>query len=262
MYNTEDMVWAIGATAGPLLATAVLAVHGWRLAYVLLGFSFLPLIVLVWRLDVPDGIENEQELELGEIRPLFAHPTVASMAVAMLLIRVHRGRYLHLAPVLREPVAPTLGGKPLAVRVPRDVHPGTALFGWATDRFSNLDLVLGSAIVAVGALYVAFVLTTGYPMLGAVLVIGFLVAGMFPTLLAWATNAFPQYSGPMGAVALGTSSIGFLIFPATMGVVADVYRVQTAMQLLVAVMAAPRGRNGRDQAPPRCGRHAPARYLI
>jgi len=129
MYNTEDMVWAIGATAGPLLATAVLAVHGWRLAYVLLGFSFLPLIVLVWRLDVPDGIENEQELELGEIRPLFAHPTVASMAVAMLLFRVHRGRYLHLAPVLREPVAPTLGGKPplsgyLAMYIPGRLFSG------------------------------------------------------------------------------------------------------------------------------------------
>jgi fucose permease len=238
MFNVEDMVWAIGATIGPLLATAVLAVDGWRLAYVLLGLGFLPLIVLVWRLDVPDGIENEQELELGEIRPLLAHPTVASMAVAMLLLAFIEGGIFTWLPYYANQSLPrsvanlSLSGY-LAMYIP-----GRLFFGWATDRFSNLDLVLGAAIVAVGALYVGFVLTTGYPMLGAVLVIGFLVAGMFPTLLAWATNAFPQYSGPMGAVALGTSSIGFLIFPATMGVVADVYRVQTAMQLLVAVMAA------------------------
>ena len=238
IFNVEDMVWAAGATAGPLLATAAIAVDGWRLAYLLLGFGFIPLFVLVWRLGLPEGIENERALSLDEIRPLFTQPVVASMSLAMLLLAfVESGIFTWLPYYAGQSLPRSVANLALSAYLATYI-PGRIFFGWATDRFGNLDLVLGSAVVAVGALYVGFVLTSGYAMLATVLVIGFLVAGMFPTLLAWATNAFPQYSGPMGAVALGTSSLGFLIFPATMGVVAEWYDVGVAMQLLVAVMAA------------------------
>jgi len=73
-------------------------------------------------------------------------------------------------------------------------------------------------------------------LLVAVVGVGLSVAGMFPTLSAWALNRAPGYSGPMTAVATGVSAVGFLIYPPAMGTVAARYGPTAAMGSLVVAM--------------------------
>jgi len=116
--------------------------------------------------------------------------------------------------------------------------PGRYAFSVAAERLDNTDLVLGSAVLAVPLLYVAVAVVRDAALLVAVVGVGLLVAGMFPTLSAWALNRAPGYSGPVTAVALGVSATGFLVYPPAMGAVAARYGPAASMMTLVVVMAA------------------------
>lgn len=237
-FNLQDMVWAIGATLGPVLALAAIEFANWRAAYLLAAVATLPLAVLVYRLDLPASVDAERDLSLSEVASLVRHPTVAWLAAAMLLLSFVEGGFFTWLPYYASDIfgrrAGTLSlAAYLAAYVP-------ARYGFArlADRVPNLDLVLGASVLATVMLTVAFVFARGAGIFVAIIVVGFLVAGMFPTLLARGTNELPEFSGPMNAVALGSSSVGFLTFPATMGVVAEVYSIGTAMRLLIPVMLA------------------------
>lgn len=236
MYNLEDMGWAVGATAGPLLATAALLVAGWRLAYLLLAAAFVPLGALLWRADLPASLDNERRFELGDVTALLGTRTVSVMTAAMLLLSfVESGVFTWLPYFASGSLPRAVANLSLSVFLAAYI-PGRYAFSRAADRADNASLVLAAAVLAVPLLYLAFVVASGALLLVAVLPLGFLVAGMYPTLLAWGTNATPEFSGPVNAIALGTSSVGFLVFPAVMGLVAETYTIATAMQLPVVAM--------------------------
>lgn len=235
IYNLQDMAWAIGAALGPLLATAALVVAGWRLAFVVLACAFVPVVALFWRLEVP-SFAGEEPLEPRELAGLLRTRTVGTMALLMVLLSlVESGIFTWLPYYAGETLPRGVANLSLSLYLAAYV-PGRYAFSRAADRFDNLELVLASAALATAAL-VGFLSASGYAMLGAVAVVGFLVAGMFPTLLAWATNDVPEYSGPVNALAFVASGAGFAVFPAAMGAVAGRYTIGAAMALLAVAMA-------------------------
>ncbi|WP_114575564.1 sugar MFS transporter [Saliphagus sp. LR7] len=229
------MAWAVGATLGPLLATAALVVWGWRLAFLVLACAFVPVVVAFGRLEAP-GFEAEEALAPRELASLLRRPTVGTMALLLVLLSlVEGGIFTWLPYYVGESLPRSVANLSLSLYLAAYV-PGRYAFSRATERVDELALVFASAALATAAL-VGFLSTSGYAMLGAVAVVGFLVAGMFPTLLAWATDHVPEYSGPVNAVAFVASGAGFAIFPAAMGGVAGRYTIGAAMALLAAAMA-------------------------
>jgi MFS family permease len=59
VYNYYDMVWAVGAAAGPLGVVAAVALGSWRLVYAGLAGAVLVVAVLSWRLEVPSVTSSE-----------------------------------------------------------------------------------------------------------------------------------------------------------------------------------------------------------
>lgn len=236
IYNLQDMAWAVGATLGPLLATAALVVANWRLAFLVLACAFVPVVAAFRRLEAP-GFETEEALAPRELASLLRTPTVGTMAPLMLLLSlVEGGIFTWLPYYVGESLPRGVANLSLSLYLAAYV-PGRYAFSRATDRVDELALVVATAALATAAL-VGFLSTSGYAMLAAVAVVGFLVAGMFPTLLAWATDHAPEYSGPVNALAFIASGIGFAVFPALMGGVAGRYTIEAAMALLAVAMAA------------------------
>ncbi len=234
IYNLQDMAWATGASLGPLLATAAIAVGEWRLAYYALGAALLPVAVIFWRLESPD-LEDEEAMAIADLRALLRMPAIGTMGGLMLLLSlVESGMFTWLPYYAGQSLPRGVANLSLSIYLASYI-PGRYVYSVASERIDNLRLVLGSGVLAMGAL-VAFVLVDGYAMLVVVAVVGFLVAGLFPTLLAWATNTVPEYSGPVNALAFVASGVGFMLFPAGMGVVAEAYSLELAMGLLAVAM--------------------------
>ena len=56
-------------------------------------------------------------------------------------------------------------------------------------------------------------------------------------MMAWGTDQVPEYSRPINAVVLTTNQGGFFIFPAIVGVLADLYSIEPAMYVQVLLVA-------------------------
>ncbi|GAB3030845.1 MFS transporter [Natronobiforma cellulositropha] len=234
VYNRQEMVWAIGATLGPLLAVAALALTGWRAAYVVLALAFLPIAVVLWRLEVP-SLDGERALSRADVSGLVRTPAVGTMGgLIFLLSLVESGLFTWLPYYLAGELPQSVASLSLTVFLAAYV-PGRYTFSVAATKVDNLTLVAVSAAVST-ALLAVFIAVGGYASLGVVFLVGFVVSGMFPTLLAWATNTVPEFSGPINALAFGASGTGFMVFPVTMGIFAERYGMTPAMSLLVLAM--------------------------
>jgi len=77
-----------------------------------------------------------------------------------------------------------------------------------------------------------FFLATGYGVLVGLFGVGLALSGIYPTLLAYATEAVPEHSAPVNATASVTSAAGIAGVPAAMGFVISGADVTLAMQLL------------------------------
>lgn len=100
----------------------------------------------------------------------------------------------------------------------------------------NTRVLLGSAIVVLGVLVLTLTSSGGFPMLAGIFVVGFFVSGFFPAMLAWGTNQFPEYSGPINAIGLTSTQAGFFVFPTAVGVLSDIYSIEQAMFIQIAVV--------------------------
>ncbi len=110
--NIQDMVWAVGATVGPVLALAAVEFATWRAACLVAGAATLPLAVLVYRLALPASTAAEQDLSLSEIAELARRPTVAWLAAAMLLLSFVEGGFFRIAYAQCHEPPETAGSEP------------------------------------------------------------------------------------------------------------------------------------------------------
>ncbi|KXA96159.1 hypothetical protein AKJ37_05920 [candidate division MSBL1 archaeon SCGC-AAA259I09] len=69
-----------------------------------------------------------------------------------------------------------------------------------------------------------------------VLMTGFLISGNFPTALALGTEHYPEHSAPINALTLSSSALGLSLFPALIGVIADLYTINMAMLTPIFLM--------------------------
>ena len=237
IFNLYALMWAVGATAGPLVANAVLAVTDWRVTYALLAGVFLLVGVAVTRLDHPEVAGAEQSLTREGLREVLRHPSVRGMALALVVSGGIEGIMFTWLPYYAGNFFPQSTANLLLSGYLVMYIPGRFAYGFLADRLPPLTLVLGLAVLALPVVGLAFLGGTTAALVAGVLGFGLLVAGFFPTLSAFGVSAVPQYSGPVNAIATAANYVGLSAAPVVVGVVADQYTIATGMRLLVPAVA-------------------------
>ncbi|WP_276273524.1 MFS transporter [Haloarcula litorea] len=235
-FSYYDMMWAAGATAGPLLAAAAIAVADWRWAYFALAAAFVPLVVLITRLDTPT-VGGDDPLDLAELRRIGRRPEVGAMAVALFLsVGVEGGLFTWLTTYAGTQLPDTLATVSLSVMLAGYV-PGRLLSGSVAERVGYVRLSVALAALTVPAIWYTFFVADGVALLAGAFAIGLTLSGLYPTLLAYGTEAVPEHSAPVNATASVTASAGIAVVPAAMGFAISGAGVARAMTLLVGLAA-------------------------
>ena len=232
LFGYYDMMWAVGATLGPLAVTAALWVGDWRLAYYVLGASFLPVVALVWYLPSPSVDGGDDPLTLAGLRRIAREPAVLVMAAGILFTTgVEGGLFTWLTTYAEGRLPESLVTVSLSVLLAAYI-PGRFVAGSLSERFGSVPLAFGlGGLCLISAVY-TFVVASGVGLLVGVFGIGLTLSGLYPTLLAYATECTPEHSAPVNAIGLVVSSCGIAGVPAAMGFVIGDAGIAVAMRLL------------------------------
>ena len=235
VFTLHSLAWAVGAISGPALAALVVSFVDWRVAFVLLAIGFLPVLGLVYGLDVPAGIENEQPISTAALWELTRNPAILAMTGGLLLVGGIEGAIFTWLPYYAgESLSRTLAPLALSAYLLAYV-PGRLAYTTLSERIDYRLLTLAIALAAIPAIYVALVVASGYALLASVFVLGLFTSGLFPLISAIGVEAVPEYSGPANAIGTSATYVGIALVPAVMGPVIDVYTVGTAMLLPVVL---------------------------
>lgn len=236
IFNLSALAWAVGATLGPIFVTIILVFGTWRLAYFIPAFGFAALFFVVLNLDVPKSSENEKSISGKGIKKLFRDPFILGLIFMIILNGGVEGSFFTWLPYYAEEFfSGPIANLSLSVYL-ASYLPGRYVYSRLSKRTNYLDLVIFNSSLSVLTLIFAFVLTEGYLMLVFALITGFLVSGIFPTTLAWGTDMYSGYSGPINALTMSSSFLGLSLFPALMGWIAGHYSINKAMITPVILM--------------------------
>jgi len=233
VYSYYDMTWAIGATSAPLLVVAVVWFASWRLVFWLFAVLMLGLAVLVWRFDEPAVETQEEPLAREDVRALLRRPEVLGMALVMFFATgVEGGLFLWLPTYAESELPGWIAGATLSIMLAGYV-PGRFVYGRLSERVGYVRIIVAILGLLVPVFVLTFVVADGLWVLPGILAIGLLISGAFPMLVSYATDAAPEYSGPVTAVAAISSSLGVGMMPAVMGFAISGSDPVLGMQLLL-----------------------------
>lgn len=235
MFTLHSLVWALGAVSGPLFVTAVLSATSWRATYALLAAFFLPVVALLFRLELPSDATDERELSRAALVRLLRRPEIRGMAVAMTFVGFIEGIVFTWLPYYAtEFVSRELSNVLLSIYLLAYL-PGRTLYTWLSERIGYLNVALALSVGAVPAFSVAFSGVGGRTLFAAVFVAGFFSSGFFPLISAFGVDSAPEYSGPVNAIATAGTYAGIAIGPAGVGVLAEYTSIRVGM-IAVAVV--------------------------
>lgn len=237
VFNLYGFVWAVGATAGPVVVTAALTLGNWRYAYALVGAGFLCSAALLVRLDLPAAVSNERSVSVPQLRRVVRKPGVAGVAVAVAVNGGVEGSLFTWLPYFAAQQFPAGTANLVLSAFLVAFLPGRLVYSVLTDRAAR---PLGVLVVTLGAAIPVMVATVffadGPALFAAVFVLGFLLSATFPTLSAVAVSAAPEYTGPVNAIMNSASYGGIALVPPLVGVLVPVVGVTTAMAVLPVLL--------------------------
>lgn len=244
VFALHALAWGLGAVTGPLVVNQVLAVADWRLTYALLAAFFLPLAIVLWRLELPGDVSGERELSVAAFGRLLRTPSILGMAVAMILVGGIEGSVFTWLPYYGIDVVGRQRANLLLSAFLLAYIPGRLAYTWLAERVGYLDLALLLSAGAFPSLYLLFSGLEGQELFAAVFVAGLFTSGFFPLISAFGVDIAPEYSGPVNAIATAGTYGGIAVGPVVVGLLIEQSTVATAMQLpvglaggLVAVLA-------------------------
>lgn len=237
VFSLETMAWAVGATAGPFLVTWALTRGGWRVTYYLLGAAYLPIALLAWRLEFPDEVASERSISWSEVQSLLRRPAILGMGLGLILVGGIESTFFTWLPYYVTGFFPRSTAN-LALSIYLAAYiPGRLVFSFLADQVSPPDVVLVAATLLVGLLVILFGIgdLDLLPFYAVIFASGLFVSGFFPLLLTWGIETAPTYTGPVNAFAMVSGQVGFFVVPATVGVLAELYSIETAMLIQVVL---------------------------
>ena len=232
-FGLYDLAWAVGSAAGPLVMTAAIALGDWRLAYFAVAATLVPLAPLIWKLDLPFEHGQEATLDYVALGNLLRTKEIAAMALAMFFhTGLEGGLFLWLPTFGIEAAGLSQSRANLLLSAFTIAYiPGRFAATAIAERFDYSSLLVGIELLLLPAFVVAFFVVSGVTTFPVVFVLGMLVSGVYPLLVAFGTDAAPEYSAPVNAIAAVSSSISFALVPMAMGFLAEGSSIRTAMWL-------------------------------
>lgn len=236
IFNIHEAVWAFGAACGPLVATLVLQFSGWRTGYYLLGFSFLPVVILMFRSsDFPAEIE-EKPLTYSQFLEIIKNPVIVYVGIILFLnVGVEGGFFTWLPYYLSQTLPHSVANFALTGFIGAYV-PGRLINGYLANKFSLTSLLLTASAIVTILIVVAFFFTNGYGQIFVIIGIGFFISTIFPNLFALATKSYPRHSGPINGLVMTFDPLGISIVPVIMGVIADNFGITASMRSMALFM--------------------------
>ncbi|ACV12507.1 major facilitator superfamily MFS_1 [Halorhabdus utahensis DSM 12940] len=235
VFTLQEMIWAVGATSGPILVTAILSQYSWRATYLVLAALTVPVFVLVWRLDAPTGTTNERTFELSDLRPLLSQPGVYGMIAALIVVGGIESIYFTWLPSFADATfSGWITGVVLSIYLAAYV-PGRFVFSELSDQYSFTRVLVVTSILLTMLTYIAFTVAEGYMLLGSIFGIGLLISGLFPTLISMGIESMPSFSGPVNVIANVAAQVGFSTAPVIVGVLADATDIETAILVQIGL---------------------------
>ncbi|QSG03307.1 MFS transporter [Natranaeroarchaeum sulfidigenes] len=238
IFALYSLAWALGAVTGPVLVNAVLSVTDWRVTYAILGLFFVPIGLLIWQTELPASTDNEQSLSLDALRTLVRRPAVLGSIGCMALLGGIEGIFFTWLPYYASTIIPRDLANLLLSTFLLAYIPGRILNTWIIERVNYLYLTFGLTLASIPVLLVTFSGIGGWALFMLVFLAGFLISGLFPTILSFAVEASPEYSGPISAMTTGGTYTGIALAPLGVGVVAELVDIQTAMYLTLGLAIA------------------------
>jgi MFS family permease len=236
LFTLHSLAWAIGAVSGPAFAALVIAFADWRAVFALLGLGFLPVVLSIRGLPLPDRMENERPISIEGATDLVRDPVILGMTGALLLVGGIEGAIFTWLPYYAGTSLPAALA-PLALSAYLLAYvPGRVAYTVLAERVGYAPLSLALALPAIPAMYVALVATEGYALLAAVFVLGLFMSGQFPLLSAVGVEAASEYSGPVNAISTSATYTGMAVVPTAMGVMAGAYGIAVAMLVPVVLI--------------------------
>jgi len=237
VFNLYGFVWAVGATAGPVVVTAALALGNWRYAYALVGAGFLCSAALLARLDLPDAVGNERSVSVAELRRVLRKPTVLGVTAAVAVNGGVEGSLFTWLPYFAAQQFPEATANLVLSAFLAAFLPGRLTYSVVTDRVARpLGVLLVTLGVAVPLLAATVFVADGFVLFAAVFALGFLLSATYPTLSAVGVSAAPEYSAPVNAVMTSATYAGIALVPPVIGVLAPSVGLTTAMGLLPVLL--------------------------
>jgi fucose permease len=237
-FNLHSLAWAVGAVSGPALVALLLPRADWQVVFGLVALGFLPVLVLLWGLSVPESVRNERPLSLAAVPDLLRTRSVFGMSLALLFVGGVEGAVFTWLPYYAATsLPPATAALALSAYLLAYV-PGRIAYTTLADRVAYRPLLLVISTLAVPASYVAFVVAEGYLLLLSVFVLGLFVSGLFPTLSAVGVDAVPEYSGPASAISTAATYVGIAVVPLVLGLVAERESIGVAMGIPVVLLGA------------------------
>ncbi|MFW6437073.1 MAG: MFS transporter [Halococcoides sp.] len=236
-FGTYDLAWAVGSAAGPLVMTAAIALGDWRLAYFGLAAALVPVVAFVWRLDLPFEEGREAILDRSALSTLFRTKEIVAMAVAMFFhTGLEGGLFLWLPTFGIEAADLSQSNANLLLSAFTIAYiPGRLAATAIVERYDYSLLLVGIELLLIPLFVVSFFVVEGLATFPAVFALGMLVSGVYPLLVAFGTDAAPEYSAPINAIAAVSSSISFALVPMVMGFVAERAGIRPAMWIPLAL---------------------------
>ncbi len=244
LMNTAQFFFGLGAIAGPAAAAALLASGvDWRVVYWLTGLLVLPLVALVASTGVRSGracAEGAGSRQRGDWRAVLRQPTTWGLAaIGAMYITLELGISEWLAPLVQERHDATSSAAALLVAL--------LWVGMAGGRL-GVGLLLANVparrVVATssGLVPVALLGVLAAPsyLLLAILVVvlGFCLAPIFGTLLAWAGQLAPAAGGLVTGIVAAVSVLGATVLRFTMTVIVSQRTLYAGFVFFLALAAA------------------------
>lgn len=240
VMNFAQVFFAAGAVAGPTAVSRLLAADlDWRWAY--LATAFLCVVGLF--LCLAGASKREERTRAHEQsaswKPLLRDKLVLVLALGILLyVGAETGAGTWMAAYFKHELR-TSG--PLAASTVALLWMGIGLGRvaavWSSRHFSDYALISGSLALAAISQAVLLLLNSPIAAMVAVLVLGFALGPVWPTIVSRAGAAHPQQSGAVLALVVSTGGIGSAIIPPTIGQAAGSVGLRYAIWICFLLLA-------------------------
>lgn len=235
IFSLYTLLWALGATTAPLYVNHMIAADDWRLAYLALGFAFvLPFFLLV-KLPMPSVLGNEKHLSPAALRNLLENSAVQVMGLGLVLSGGIEGAIFTWLPFYAEQFFTIQRANRLLSLYFVAYIPGRLAISYLISRYDHLRLIAVLVATAIPT-FVVFVTYTNHLFVTSVGVLGLLISGFFPILLAIGVEAAPEHSGPINAIATVANFTGITIVPLGIGILVGVRSIDLGMLLPLCLL--------------------------